>query len=340
MNILAGSRAYNKWGASVIYSFVADLLTMQLGEYGSAVELISITGCLRCPSLTPRPTLEQLFDQFNQHVNKLPKITFRRNMKQIDIDFLSKHFTSEDDEAWRASAEKCNVAAGEIAEALTLVMKRIKPTDDFDVKRFLADATALLSKQIDSFEEWQRIRSEANEKRLAIRAKKSPWELLEIDWSKYHPQAREILDDPFFWECADDLAPHGNDTGADLLEDYRRWDKRNGKTSPILFFARLMMSWDIKPIDWSAVDEETMLRLKKVDPIAFGLCNEAAIALAFAVIKMRGTCPEDVIKMALSALVRTAISVKHSTLSPEIKASWDTAIAKMRCKLESMLGRD
>jgi hypothetical protein len=37
-----------------------------------------------------------------------------------------------------------------------------------------------------------------------------------------------VLDDPFFWQEADDFAPHGNDTGADLLADYRPWRRRTG----------------------------------------------------------------------------------------------------------------
>lgn len=217
-----------------------------------------------------------------------------------------------------------------------MLRKRIKPEDDFDVERFLADAASVLATKIGTMEEWEQIRQRATAKRKARLASKDPWELLEIDWDQYQPKAREMLDAPFFWETANDLAPNGNDTGADLLEDYRRWDKRNAVASPVTFLDRLMKKWDIMPIDWSIADEDTVRKLRQENPTALSVCNEAAIALAFAVIKMRAACPPQVAERGLAALKRTAIAVKGSTLSNEVKAQWDVAIGKMRAKLESM----
>jgi uncharacterized protein YfeS len=336
MDISVFSRSYNSYGGSSIFSFVGDLLTARLGDYGSAVESIELIACL--PSRTHKflPTLEKMFDQFHEYVKTLPQITFRRKLKRIELIFLSKHFFADDDEAQKPSAQKCNTAFEEVAEALPLLKKRIKPTDDFALDHFLADASRLLAARIDSMQEWKKLREEAKAKQLTLRATKTPWELLEIDWSEYHPQARDFLNDPFFWECTDDLAPNGNDTGADLLEDYRRWDKRNRTRSPMLFFDRLLKEWGVEPMDWSITDEATVLKLDKADSISLSLCNEAAIALAFAVLKRRAKCPPDIVRMALAALARTAILVKHSRFSAKIKSEWKMAIAKMKDKLESL----
>jgi uncharacterized protein YfeS len=339
MEISGSRRSYNSYGGSCIYTFVGSLLTSRLDNYGSAVESVELIACLRSRTREFLPTLEELFNRFHEYVKQLPQVTFRRQLKRIEVNFLSERFFAEDDAEWKPSAEKCNTAADEVAEVLPLLRKRIKPTDDFDTERFLSDASRLLSTKIDSMEDWERLREEAKAKRLAARAKKSPWELLEIDWRHYHPKAREVLDDPFFWECADDLAPNGNDTGADLLEDYRKWDKRNHARSPLDFLDWLMAKWGVEPIDWNVTDEETVHRLNKSDSTSLGLCNETSIALAFAVVKMRAKCPSDVIRMALAGLIRTAILVKASALSDEIKASWDEAIAKMKGKLESLLHR-
>jgi uncharacterized protein YfeS len=315
------------YGASAIYSFVGDLLTASLGDYGSAVESIHVTGCL------PSPTGHASAD-FAKYLKTLPKVTFRRNLKRIEIAFRSTHFDFTDNR--KATAEKSNLACEEVAAALPLIKKRIKPDDDFDVDRFLADATRLLATKIESLEGWKRVEEQAEAKRLAIRATKDPWDLLEIDWAQYHPKAREVLDDPFFWKNADDLAPNGNDTGADVLADYRRWDKRHRTKPPFDFLSQLLTRWDIEPIDWTITDEATVLRLNEEKPIALSVCNEAVIAVAFAVVKLRGSCPADVIEVALAALKRTTILVKHSSLSAEIKASWATAIARMEGKLQSL----
>lgn len=87
-------------------------------------------------------------------------------------------------------------AAQEVAEVLLLLRERIKPTDDFDVERFLADASEVLATRIETAEEWEKVGQAAVEKRLAIQATKSPWELLEIEWDQFHPKARDILDEP------------------------------------------------------------------------------------------------------------------------------------------------
>jgi uncharacterized protein YfeS len=334
MEIMGEARTYNVSGGGAWFSFVGDLLTIRLGQYGAAIESIRLIACLPSRTRQFRPSLEKIFDQFHEFLKKLPKVS--RRSKRVEILFRSEHFTAEDRDGWKPTVEKCNAAAGEAAAALPLLKKSIKSSDEFDVDRFLADASRLLATKIDSMEEWESIRRQAKESRAALRETKSPWEKLGIDWTEFHPQARKILDDPFFWESANDLAPNGNDTGADLLADYKRWEKRPRTRSPMQFFDQLLKRWGFKPLDWSSTDEATVLKLKKQDPIALGLCNEAAIALAFAVLKMRAKCPPDIIRIALAGLARTTILVRQSSLSDDIKALWAEAIAKMKGKLESL----
>jgi uncharacterized protein YfeS len=335
MDFWVQGRTYDTGGASAIFTCIGDLLTIRVGDHGTAVESIEICVHLRSNDRKIQPTLEDLFDQYHEYLKTLPVVIFRRRLKRIEIGFLSEHFTADDNESSKLSVEKRRIAMKEVGDALRLVKRRVKPSDDFNVDRFLMDVDKATSRNIDNLEAWETIHQEARKIQLAIRAKKSPWELLEIDWAQYHPRAREVLDDPFFWECADDLAPHGNDTGADLLEDYRRWDRRNQTRSPMVFFKKLMRKWGIEPIDWPIEDEETVLRISKNDPVAMSLCNEAAIALAFAVLKMRSRCPSNVIRLALTALAREAILVKWSKQSGDIRALCNQAIAKMKQKLEA-----
>lgn len=336
MEVLVQTRTYNTSGASAIFSFVGDQLMLELGEYGGAVNSIEITAYLRSPTRNPIRSLEGLFDQYHEYLKKLPTATFRRKLNRVEIGFLSQHFNAADSEGWKPSVEKSHIAALEVAEVIPLIKKRIKREDDFDTNRFLKEATVVLNRQLGSLDEWEAIREKAKQKRMGLFAAKSPWEQLEIDWSHFHPQARDILDDPFFWECSSDLSPHGNDTGADLLEDYRRWDKRNGSESPLKFLDGLFKGWDIKPIDWSITSESDVQQLDKKQPIPLRVCNEAAVALAFAALKMRASCPADIVDLAMNALKRTEILVKASTLSNEIKAAWVVAIGKMRTKLDSV----
>jgi hypothetical protein len=263
MEFLGFSQSYNRYGASSFFSPVADLLMVRLtNDYGSAVESIYFTALLSSGRDKPRRTLEDLFQRFHSHLDKLPKVTFRRKMKRIEVQFLSRRFVADDDESNKLSADKCNTAAEELASALPLITKRLSSTDNFDVKRFLMDATQMLTTNMP-LNEWEQLCKEAQAMRQALYTSKSPWELLDIDWSQFHPKARQVLDDPFFWEQGDDLSPNGNDTGADLLEDFRRWNKHHKNQPPVTFLAELFTAWDIMPIDWRITDLETVRKLKK-----------------------------------------------------------------------------
>ena len=331
MDVACYQQSYNSYGGSSLFGPVGDVLSLKLGEYGPGVQKIEITAFLRSPG-PPRKTLEDLYRQFHAGLPRLPRVVFYRQRKTITIHYLSQ-FTDEDTRA--VSAKQKRVAAREIAVALQLIRTKVKSSDDFDAERFLKDAEALLS-QTRSAEEWKQIAEAAREKWAATQAAKDPWDRLEIDWKKYHPKARDVLDDPFYWSSVDDMAPNGNDTGADLLEDFRRWNKRNPRGAPLKFLDRLMQGWGIKPIDWLATSPAVVRELDKSKPIPLHVCNEVAIGLAFAVIKLRGTCPAALAQYAQAALKRTALLVKDSSLDASIKSQWDTAIARMQEALNGL----
>lgn len=96
-----------------------------------------------------------------------------------------------------------------------------------------------------------------------------------------------------------------------------------------------MKRWGIEPIDWLSNNPESVDELYRKDPISLQVCNEVAIALAFAVIKMRAKCPSDVAQFGLTALKRTALLIEESKLSDELKSEWKVAEEKMVAKLKA-----
>lgn len=52
---------------------------------------------------------------------------------------------------------------------------------------------------------------------------------LGIDKNKAHPNALKLLQDNFFWNGIDELAPFGSDEGYEALIEFRRWRKENPK---------------------------------------------------------------------------------------------------------------
>jgi uncharacterized protein YfeS len=47
-----------------------------------------------------------------------------------------------------------------------------------------------------------------------------------------HPRARELMREPFFWDCVDETAPFGSDEGSDAYYEWRNWREEN-PSSPL-----------------------------------------------------------------------------------------------------------
>jgi len=46
-----------------------------------------------------------------------------------------------------------------------------------------------------------------------------------------HPRARELMVEPFFWDCVDERAPFGSDEGSDAYYEWRNWREENPSAS-------------------------------------------------------------------------------------------------------------
>lgn len=335
MEVIGWKKSFNSFGHSDFYTLIGHLLTARLGEYGTAVEEIEVTCCLSSADGEPHPTLRDLFKQFQEQVATLPQVSFCRKRRRVKIHFLSERFTAED-EAWKSAClEKRYLAAQEVAAALPLLRHQLQAADDFDVDRFLLDAANALSRKIETDDEWESIRQVAIEKRRMIRSRQDAWDLLGVDWQKFHPHARDILDDTFFWDAANEFSPHGNDTGARLLDEFQQWNERSSRSSPLRFLDGLLHWWDVEPIDWLTVDPTVVAKLYEEQPLQLNACNEIAVGLAFAVMKTRGNCTPEVAQRGRAALIRTAALRNGHTMSSNRRSEWDAAIKKMWAKLES-----
>jgi hypothetical protein len=191
-----------------------------------------------------------------------------------------------------ASANRARFVRGldYLLELLPLLKGRVRTSDDFDLPAFIEHCTKRRHDVPKSAKAFAALLESIEATSIAALQKLDPWECLDEDWSRYHPNARQRLNDVFFWDCVDELAPHGNDTGADLLEEYADWHKRNGqrngKGDALAFLKRLFRKWGL-----SLTDEE--------DAEAQG---EAWIALAFAELKFNDACTPEVRRQALLAI--------------------------------------
>ncbi len=144
---------YNGMGGHRAISFAGDLLLgPEPPSFGTAIRLIEMYCHIDDPK--PRaPTLGPLLTRYRARVKTMPLGTFYRKPKRAELAFHSslrpKKSLIEYDSSPASLADVSMVRTvyREIASALELIRRKIKPSDDFDTGMFLSyiqDRAAML----------------------------------------------------------------------------------------------------------------------------------------------------------------------------------------------------
>lgn len=281
-------KSHDCYGGHTTLSPIGRFLLKGGDHFGDAIREIVVTLHLR-DSGPARKTLESLLERHNQYRATLPKITFRRAKGKLEIDVASELMDARE---WKPSPKLSlplfSRGVDEVVQALGLMSKRLKSTDDFRLEAFINRCNAAKTDIPESEDLLQDLAKELEAIEQAKRAAMSPWEKLGVDWADFHPDARGILDETFFWDCTNDFSPNGNDTGSDLLSEYRDWLKRHKDGKTISFLENLAKKWGYESMN--AMDDDV-------------LC-EACVGLAFADVKLRATCDQDARQLAFQAIER------------------------------------
>jgi uncharacterized protein YfeS len=123
--------------------------------------------------------------------------------------------------------------------------------------------------------------------------------------SPFAASARNMLPDDFFWECANEYGPVGNDDGADVLNAYRRWRKRNNPIGRNDFFGRFLRSWGLPSDGWQSINSRQLNEQSDfINQHIYRSANRAMIAFAFVQIMVDGNLDRDIRDKALVAIAR------------------------------------
>lgn len=290
MNIYITAQTYNSVGWHPTVSLVAQYFMQDGVDFGSTLKEICITFYFSSDE-EASSSLEELVATFRARRAQLPKVVFRRKNCSASIEVASEILKTA---VWEGkqtlSASVFRAAALETIASLKLLASRIKLDDDLDFGALLAhfeNAAENLPRTDDELASLA-IKLLADKQRRI--EKTNPWELLGIDFSTFHPDARGILDDPFYWNGYDDFAPHGNDTGADLLVEYRKWLKKKPAGNALDFYSSLLRKWGFADAQKDDVDTSFL--------------DEAVVALVFAELKLRGSCSAALAELGHAALCR------------------------------------
>ena len=291
------SKGYNSFGGSILTS-AAEHLQLKLKDIEPidlTIEVVAFVAHEGPPKRTLESLLEQHILRFPQHV----RVRYRAKAGKLDVEYPSSLKESETfgrPGGIYAVAHVLPRALDELSKAVVEGL-RLKPAiwSKIDVSRLIEaveKSKASLPANPEQISDYMRGMDEARKASLKV---PTSIDDLDIEWAQYHPAARTMLDTPFFWSEIDDDSPHGNDTGSDLLAAFKHWNKRNPTASYEGYVDRLLGRWGLTA-------EKTRGR---VDEIQLDwIREEADIALAFAAIKLRGSCGEREARAAMVAIDR------------------------------------
>ena len=305
MDITVSHKLYNSFGGHRSISLVSELLEYEIPDFGDAIQELEITVHFYHDG-PARKTLEKMQEEFHKNLEKLPKCTFYRKKQRLNLEFEGKFTTGYEIERNRKPPIQINpdwvkATLEEFISFSPLIKQKIKKSDNFDYPDFEAYLNSTLSNIPDSIDELENIHDIVAKQRKDAFNKLDDWKKIGLDWDDFHPKAREIVPIPNQWSCADEFSPNGNDTGADTLEIFRKWNKRNGNSSALSFLSKLLKDWEIDINDPYQSDYSSYAYFQSV------------IGLAFASAKIRGKCEQELKDRAVNAIDEYLGSIKDKT---------------------------
>jgi len=325
--------SYDTRGDAVATTLAGAYLGSCLRDLEPGALLVVVTACFRSKG-RPHRTLESLWRDFHDSLSGLPRVRYSAKRRRLEVRYASalpaEHAigaAATDLEVFHAIVQELSVVLSQ-AIAEHKLLRREVPLDALEaalVRAAVELPTTPL--ELDVFATTEQGHA------IAEAALLSPWEKLGIDWTQYHASARALLDDPFYWDSADEYAPHGNDTGADLLEAYREWRRRHRNVAAARFLPTMLKRWNYTgSVD--ALLGKPMAQWDDDDELMLEVLDEANVAVAFAQLKIEGRCDEEVRAAALHSIERQLDPAVHShfgwTLPEEQRERLEQMQAKLR----------
>lgn len=291
------------------------------GEHFGSLRRIRLNIAFRHQGPPPSGFRASDVSAYARYLDTLPKYSVQRKTASLEIKQTTSLSLKEFGDDCIPTVEGFEKLATEVLISLDSAQSRVSRLDEDDLVALLKRVRTLLKsmpREVVAFNrELARLKA-LDRARATASHETDPWAFLDVDWSKYHPAARELLDDPFFWDESDDYSPFGNDTGADIVDHYRSWRRKEGRPSSdaLSQVEEVLEKWGMS----EARDDARLVR------------DEAFIALAFAQVAFEGSAAPDVLSCAIGAIDRQ-LGLCARWQEPETRR---TTLERMRKKLLSL----
>lgn len=300
MEISVSIHTYNTYGGHSSVSLVGEFFMLGIPIYGEGIRELDVHVYFQ--GGIAKTSLESLYEQYHDFLKKLPSTKFYRKKQRFELNYVSKLGNSGTVSGFGpAKLGLFTEGAKEVAAELSLLKAKIKKSDDFQCEEFLSFISDKITQLPKSEDDFSKLLETIEVERARKLDAMDEWEKLGVDWIDFHGNSRKILDSTFFWDCAEDFSPNGNDTGADVLSLYQDWRKRNRRKPGMVFFDSLMTDWDVN------------LPPAENDEFSRDTYEQSIVGLAFAQLKVDGACDLDINRLALDAIesYRKRLATSH-----------------------------
>jgi uncharacterized protein YfeS len=334
MKVQIDVETYNASGGDETTTLAAEFLSGFLEALPPTDLQVVLTACFRS-SGKPARTLQSMWRDFHDSLAGLPAVRWSPKRSRLDVRFVSRVPAEQVLDVAEPELVVFQAIVLEAAVMLLSTLSEHKAMRKAVPLRALESALSRAQEELPTtVSELRHFATEQQGRAIATAALLSPWDKLGIDWAQFHPAARRLLDDPFFWDSVDEYAPHGNDTGADLLDAFREWRRGHAKIPASRFLPLMLKRWNYssgvallldKPMSQWDDDDELMLEV----------IDEANIAIAFAQMKIEGRCDEDLREAALLSIERQLDPAVHAHFAWSLPLEHRDRLEQLRAKLSA-----
>jgi uncharacterized protein YfeS len=165
----------------------------------------------------------------------------------------------------------------------------------------------------------------------------------QISYENFHPNAKKILKDEFYWSPIEETGPFGSDAGFDAFYGFREWRKNNHEKSPVEFLEILLDEWNFeKTIDFKELNEDRIkefINNYSIGDLVIIDIDNAIIALGFGQYVLEGIIDNDIKELTVLAIERELKPIMIELFSPDYREKrtkqlklMQSAVTKMNTK--------
>lgn len=151
-------------------------------------------------------------------------------------------------------------------------------------------------------------------------------------FEKAHPNAKQLMNDTFFFNVIEETAPFGSDDGADAYAGFKNWRTTHKSESPVQFIHEQIEKWGYPEFDIKETSFEKLEPYLKQNDLGIrhmtGI-DAAIVATAFGQLYLEGVIENDTKELAKTSIKRE--------LLPEILKSWEEHENIRQAKLNKLL---